>query len=257
MKIKIAIIVLIVACAGLGISLFATKKQGDEQHATDIASINVFSNQVVEVNDHVKELNQANLALNNDLTQARQQSAELSNNIVQVNATLEETRVSLATAQTQITNLNDQVTTLEARNAALNERAVQLTNDLVQLNELIEVTKAKLAHSEKNNAYLQDALQKQMALKAELEHKFNDINEVRAQIQKLKEEIFSARRAQLNKGNSTAGKKGAELLRMFSTPAPAPAPPKRAVASDLNVEVGSDGSIKVIPPLGGTNAPAR
>jgi chromosome segregation ATPase len=257
MKIKIAIIILIVACAALAIALFATKKQGDEQHTADVTSINSFSNQVVEANDHMKELNQANLALNNDLTQVRQQSTEISNSLVQVSTTLEETRVSLATAQTQITNLNDQVTTLEARNNALNARAVQLTNDIAQLNELIEITKAKLARSEKNNAYLQEALQKQMALKAELEHKFNDINEVRAQIQKLKEEIFSARRAQLNKNDTTSGKKGAELLRMFSTPAPTVTTPRRAVASDLNVEVGSDGSIKVIPPLGATNAPAR
>ena len=95
-----------------------------------------------------------------------------------------------------------------------------------------------------------------MAQKAVLEHKFSDISEVRAQLGKLKEEVFVARRVQLGKSD-ISGKKGAELLKLFrSTPATNP-PAKNASPYDLNVEVGSDGSVKIIAPAGATNSPAH
>ena len=256
MKIKIAIIVLIVACAGLGIALFATKKQGEEQHNTDVNSINSFSNQVVEASDHLKDLSQANLALTNDLAQSRLQGLEFSNSLATTTALLDETRGTLIAAQNQITNLNVQVSDLEAQNKVLDQRAEQLTNTIAQLNTLIAATQDKLTQSEANGAYLQDALQKQMAQKAELEHKFSDINEVRAQMKKLKDEMFIARRMQLSK-NDTSGKKGAELLKLRPTVTETNPPAKISPAYDLNVEVGSDGSVKVIPPIGNTNPPAR
>ena len=93
-----------------------------------------------------------------------------------------------------------------------------------------------------------------MAQKAEVEHKFNDLNELRQQVRKVKDDLFVARRLQLMK-NDNSQKKGAQLLIQRSVPAPtAPAPANYG----LNVEVGSDGSVKVIPPLGApTNAPAH
>jgi len=256
MKIKIAIIILAVLCAGLGIALFATKNQAIEEHRKDVDSINAFSNQVVEVNEQLKDLSQANLALTNDLAQSRQQSLELSNALASATLTLDETRASLTAAHNQITNLNVQISDLEAQNKVLDQRADQLTNTIAQLNALIETTQAKLAQTEKNSAFLQESLEKQMAQKAELEHKFNDINEVRAQVKKLKEEMFIARHMQLSK-NELAGKKGAEILKHRTTVTETNAAGKLPANYDLNVEVGSDGSVKIIPPIGATNAPAK
>ncbi|MEY4916392.1 MAG: hypothetical protein RL616_305 [Verrucomicrobiota bacterium] len=256
MKIKIAIIVLIVACLGLGVALFATKKQSEEQHSADVTSINSFSNQVVEANDQLKDLSQANLALTNDLALSRQQTLELSNALAVATLTLDQTRANLVDAQTQVTNLSIQITELETQNKVLDQRAEQLTNTIAQLNTLIAATQGKLAQADINNAYLQDALQKQMAQKAELEHKFSDINEVRAQVKKLKDEMFVARRMQLSK-TDPSGKKGAELLKPQPLTPEVSAPAKTSPAYDLNVEVGSDGSVKIIPPGGATNAPAK
>ena len=39
MKTKVAIIILAVACAGLGIALFAIKKQANDQQSKDAAAI--------------------------------------------------------------------------------------------------------------------------------------------------------------------------------------------------------------------------
>ena len=124
----------------------------------------------------------------------------------------------------------------------------------------IENTQNRLAIAETNRAFIEQELQKQMAQKAELEHKFNDLNEVRAQVKKLRDEAFVARRLQWMKAfvarrlqwmkNDNGQKKGAELL-MQRTPAVTntPVTADHQTNYNLNVEVGSDGSVRVIPPL--------
>ena len=71
------------------------------------------ANQVVSASVQLKDLGQVNLALTNDLAVSRQESQELSNSLVAVNATLDGTKSTLATAQEQITNLNGRVSDLE------------------------------------------------------------------------------------------------------------------------------------------------
>jgi chromosome segregation ATPase len=255
MKTKIAIIILAIASLGLGVALYATKKQAEDQHTQDVGSINDFSNQLVGANIQLKDLSQANLALTNDLELSRQQSVELSNSLASASALLADTKTTLASAQSQITNLNTHINDLEVQNKVLDQRANDLTNTIAQLSALIENTSIKLAIAETNREYLSGELSKQMAQKAELEHKFTDINEVRNQVKKLRDEMFIARRMQLNK-TDTGGRKGAEML-LARTPPPATAAAKLPANYDLNVEVGSDGSVKIIPPIGATNTPAK
>jgi len=256
MKIKIAIIILAIAAIGLGIALFATKKQGEEQHTKDVESITDFSNQVVTAHIKIEDLSQVNLALTNDLAVVHQEALELSNSLVNANSVLASTKSSLAAAQGEITNLNVQVSDLEIQNKVLDQRAAELTNTIAQMNALIADTHARLMQAETNTAFLQGELQKQMTQKAELEHKFNDVNEVRAQVKKLKDEMFIARHIQLSK-NDNSGKKGAQLLMTRTPPPSTNSPAKLPPNYDLNVEVGSDGSVKIIPPIGATNAPAH
>jgi chromosome segregation ATPase len=266
MKIKIAIVILLVACIGLGIALFATKKQGDEQHAADVTSIVDFSNQVVNANVQLNDFRQTNLALTNDLAASQhelnvsqQQADALSNSLAAASAALNNTKTSLASAQDQISSLNTHISDLETQNKVLDQRAMDLTNTIAQLSASIENTQNQLAIAETNRVFIETQLQKQMAQKAELEHRFNDINEVRAQVKKLKDEMFIARRLQWMK-NDTGNKKGAELL-MQKTPttsSTSAATNKTPQNYDLNVEVGSDGSVRVIPPLSvSTNSAAH
>lgn len=255
MKIKIAIIVLAIACIGLAVALIATKKQSEDQHAKDAKDISDYSNQVVAASVRLNDLSQVNLALTNDLALSRQEALELSNSLVAANVVLAADKTNLATAQEVITNLTFRVSDLEEQNKMLDQRAQELTNTIAQLNIRISNTLDKLAIAQTNADFLQGELQKQMTQKAELEHKFNDVNEVRAQVKKLKDEIFVAHRIELSK-NDYGSHKGAELLTpryagAFTNSSKVPA------NYDLNVEVGSDGSVKVIPPLGATNVPAQ
>jgi chromosome segregation ATPase len=261
MKTKIIIVVLAVVCVGLGIALIVIKNQGDSQHSSDVSSIVDFSNQVVSATQHIDSLTQVNLSLTNDLALSQQQAAELSNSLLTAATTLASTKSSLASAQdqvvtltNQISSLNTQITDLQSQNQVLDQRAADLTNTIAQLDRQIDDTENKLAIAETNNAFIQAELQKQLAEKAELERKFNDLDEVRAQVRKLKDELFVTRRLQLERYDNGTKKGGALLIQRtpLSKEEPKPAP-----SYDLNVEVGSDGSVKVIPPLGATNSAAH
>lgn len=267
MKIKVVIAVLAVACIGLGIALIVAKKQADNQHEADVSSIVDFSNQLAGANEHLKDSSQVNLTLSNDLASSQQQLAtaaeqmtQLSNSLTAsltaANAALADTKTSLASAQEMVTNLNSRISDLEAQNHVLDDQAQSLSNQLAQLTAQIEDTKTQLAVSRTNAAFLQHELQKQLAQRAELEHKFNDLAELRAQVKKLKNEMFIARRMQLDR-SGTGVKKGGELLMTHNDNTATVSRTPTGGNYDLNVEVGSDGSVKVIPPMGGSNGPAH
>ena len=267
MKIKVAIIVLVLALIALAIALFATKQQGVNLHTADVTSIVNFSNQLVESSAQLNEARQVNLDLTNDLSLTRSQLTvaqehleQLSNSLISVEVTLENTSALLAIAQNQITNLHVKMTDLEWHNKTLEQNAQELTATIAQLNGTIAETERKLSKETKNRAYLEKELQKQIALRTELEGKFNNLVEVRAQIRKLRDERIMTDRIATMK-DPTAGKKGAALLMMQSSsqvlgnPAARTATnslaPTKTSAPDynLNVEVGNDGSVKVISPL--------
>jgi len=249
MKTKIGIIILAAICIGLGIALIATKKQIDDQRKSDADRIFDFSNQVVAASANLDELRQVNLMLTNDLADSRQQTLTLSNNFAETASALTDTKASLDAAQTQVTSLNSRISDLEAQNQVLDQRAAALTNSIASLNAEIADTEAKLAKSETNNTFLTAELQQRMAEKAALERKFNDLDEVRGQVKKLRDELFVARRLQWMRAGTDPGsqQKGAQMLMQRNQPVPA------RPHYDLNVEVGSDGSIHVIPM--GTNSP--
>jgi chromosome segregation ATPase len=258
MKTKLGIVILVVACGGLAVALFATKRASDERLKKEVDAILDFSNQLVVATANLDELRQVNLMLTNDLAGSRQEALTLSNQLNETSGQLTSTRSSLQNAQDQIASLNGRITGLESRNQVLDQRAAALSNAIAGLNAQIADTEQKLASSETNNAFLERELQRQTAAKAELESKFNNLATVRAQVKKLKSDLVIARRLQwMREGTEPGTQKAAQLL--MQRPAPATA---RSPHYDLNVEVNSDGSIRVIPSPANasataTNSPAR
>ncbi|HEY1718883.1 MAG TPA: hypothetical protein VGH42_11420 [Verrucomicrobiae bacterium] len=254
MKIKNGIVILAAACAGLLIALIVTKKSADEQQRNSASAILDLSNQLDKASVSLNDLRQVNLTLNDDLATNRQEADTLSNDLAEAAGTLASTKATLQTAQDQITNLNSRITDLETQNQALDRRAAELTNTIALLNAQISDTQQKLVDSTTNNVFLTQELRRQMDEKAELERKFNTLTVVRTQVKKLRDDLLSARRLQwMREGTDpTMQPKGAQLLTRRAPPAatPQPLPPHY----DLNVEVGSDGSVHLIAPL--TNSPA-
>jgi uncharacterized protein (DUF3084 family) len=246
MKTQLGIIILVVVCVGMVVALVAEKKRADNQQKTDTDTIFDFSNQLTTASVNLDELRQVNLMLTNDLDASRQTLMILSNQYVATSDSLSNTTVALKTAQ-------DQIVGLEAQNQALDQRVAEMTNTIDNLSTQIAETQMKLVETETNNTFLESELKRQVAAKAELERKFNNLTQVRTQVRKLRDDLLVARRLQWMREGTAPGQpyKGAQLL-MARGPVT-----NRIVGPahyDLNVEVSSDGSVQVVPTM--TNAPA-
>jgi predicted RNase H-like nuclease (RuvC/YqgF family) len=256
MNTKTGIAILAVACFGFAVALVVLKHQADAQQAASAITISNFSNQIVKATISIEDLNQENQTLSSALATNREMSLTLSNQLAEAAGALAATSASLQTAQQQITNLNGHVMDLEAQNQMLDQRATSLSNTIAALDSQIVETRAKLATTETNNAFLDSELKRQVAERAELQRKFNDLAQVRAQVRKLRDDMIVAQRLEwMRQGiDPTKQMKGGQLLMQRPQPAAA-APAASSPAYNLNVEVGSDGTVHVLPPR--TNAPSR
>ena len=260
MKVRIGILVLALICLGLGIALVVSQRQATKQQQLDAETHSTLSNKVAQTEDKLEKQRQVNAELESDRTKQKVAYDELSNHLVQVTSSLSQTSAVLAateaalkTSQEETAKRDAKIAGLEAQNQALDKRALDLSTAITNLTSQIEETKRKLATSEGEKGFLEGELKRLVAEKAELERQFNDLKVLRAQVAKLKEELTVARRLDwIRRGLFTSGdQKGAQ--RLMQNPASSqPQTPKPSY--DLNVEVTSDGSVKVIPAL--TNTPA-
>jgi septal ring factor EnvC (AmiA/AmiB activator) len=254
MNTKVGVAILAAACVGLAVVLIVVKQSADTQRQQAVNAISEFSNQLDKATTSLNDLRQVNLTLNSDLATNRAATLELSNNLALTSNTLAGAETSLQTAQQQITNLNDRVTQLQARNQELDQQVGSLSNTIASLDTQITLTQMQLATTRTNNTFLESELKKQVAQREELERKFNDLKTVRTQVHKLKTDALVARRLEwIREGiDPTKPMKGGQLLMTRgSLPVPGQAAP--APNYNLNVEVRSDGSVRVMP---ATNAPA-
>ena len=148
--------------------------------------------------------------------------------------------------QSGFQTLNVQISDLQSQNQVLDQRATDFDQHHCPVERANRRHgKPKLAIAETNNVFIQGELKKSWPRRAELERKFNDLNEVRAQVRKLKDELFVARRLQLDRYTNGTKKGGALLIQrtpLYNANTNSPE------NYNLNVEVGSDGSVKVITP---------
>jgi len=265
MKNRVALVLLVLLCLGLGIALITTRKQAAERQAEDVNHIAYFSNQVVSVQDRLDRQLGVNAQFERDLEEHRKALGELTNHYTQVSANLNEvssnlarTEQSLKASQQEVARRDTKINSLESQNQALDKQALQLSASITNLTTQIAETQRKLAASEGDKAFLEKELKRLMAEKAELERQFNDLAVLRAQVAKLKEELNIARRIEwIRQGLfASSEQKGAQKL-MQGLNVPETKAKAQSSSYDLNVEVSADGSVKVIPPLGKTNSPSK
>jgi hypothetical protein len=259
-RIGVIILLLVLACAGLGIALIVIKNQAGKQEREYAESSSALSNNLVQVTDQLERQKQVAADLYAERERRIKDLAALTNTYVaslatlsQVSNSLVKTEAALKTSQEESAKRDAKITELEAQNQALDKQAVDLGTAITNLTAQIEETKRKLATSEGEKGFLEKELKRLMAEKAELERQFNDLVVLRAQVAKLKEELSVARRLEwIRQGLfASTDQRGAQQL--MQGPAHARVKPPKP-STDLNVEVSSDGSVKIIPPL--TNRPA-
>jgi chromosome segregation ATPase len=256
MKNLIGVIVLAGVCVGLAVVLLTTKKQAAEEKRKDIETISDLSNKVVKAEEDMGELRQVNILLTNDLATRTAEIASLTNKIVEVSNALVKTEETLQAEQAELARRDARIAELEATNQQLDQKAVGLSLAITNLNTQITDTQRKLEASEGDKAFLEKELKRMMAEKSELERQFNDLTVLRSQVAKLKEELSIARRLDwIRRGLfASSDQKGAQHL-IQGGPAAVGTGEVKTNLYDLNVEVSADGSVRVIPPISGTNAP--
>lgn len=258
MKNRMGIIILTLACVGLAITLVVNQSNATRDRKTAENRILSQSNIWVETEEKLDEQRRVNVNLTNDLAARVQDLTSLTNQINETSNTLAKTQDSLKAAQDEVAKRDIQIADLETQNKQLDEKATDLSNSITNLQTQIDTTQKKLAASEGDKAFLEKELQRLMAEKAELERQFNDLKVLRAQVAKLKEELNISRRlAWIREGIfARADQKGAQqLMAKSALPAPSGTNPdsnaRPTNSYDLNVEISSDGTVRVIP--GGTN----
>lgn len=256
MKNLIGVIVLAVVCIGLAVVLFSTKKQATEEKHRDTETILYHSNQWEKTRADLEEHKQVIQNLEKDIETRKQEFGELTNKFTDVSAHLLQTEATLKATQEEVVKRDAKIAALEVQNKELDDKAIDLSASLTNLTTQIEETQRRLTASEGDKAFLEKELKRLMGEKAELERQFNDLNVLRAQVAKLKEELSIARRLEwIRKGLFASDEqKGAQRLMKLSAESAAGPTPKTN-GYDLNVEVKSDGSVKVIPALTNTVPP--
>ena len=123
---------------------------------------------------------------------------------------------------------------LETQKSELSGQLEVLNGKITTLEGKIADTERRLAASEGDKEFLQRELRRMQAEKVALEQRFQDLAQLREQVQVLKEEMGIARRLDvIRRGGSLFDRKGAQLLQE-GIPRP---PESGSVRGDLNVEV--------------------
>lgn len=253
MKAKVIISILAVVTLGLVIALLTSRKTISHQDEKIVALSNEWQKASIKLDD-LTQVHNTTIA---DLDKRNAEFLSLTNSYTEALATLaktegelKQTEDSLKLTKDEVAARDAKITSLENQNKELDAKSAELSTALTNLTTRIEATQQKLASAEGDKAFLQKELSRLMAEKAELERQLNDLAFLKKQVSQLKAELSIARRLEwIRQGLFSPGEqKGANQL-MQKTP-----PVAKSNAYDLNVEINSDGSIKVIPPL--TNAPA-
>jgi hypothetical protein len=257
---RTGVIILLLICLGLGIGLIVVKKRSTEQHGQDVERNEVLSNNLVKTSEQLDRQKQVNAELESDREKQRRAFDELTNNFTsmtvslsQTSSILAKTEAALKASQAETARRDAKIADLEAQNQALDKQALDLSTAITNLTVQIEETKRKLAASEGEKGFLEGELKRLIAEKADLERQFNDLTVLRAQVAKLKEELSIARRLDWIRRGLFASSDERGASRLMRTTAPTQ-PKEPRPNYDLNVEVRSSGTAKVIPPL--TNTPA-
>jgi chromosome segregation ATPase len=256
MKLKIATVILFLICIVLGFMLVQRQKETRElQEATDAttAALTFASNQWKKASDDLATQEKVTASLGNTVKTREAEVAALSNKLTEAKAQIEKTEADAKAkeqaAQAELAKRDAKINELEGQRDDLGKRMAALTNTLAGLQRQISETERKLSVSEGDREFLLKELKRLQTEKVELERQFNDLKLLKAQVNKLKDELTIARRLDFIRAGVFGGLKGAEML-MRKTP---PGPPAGSTNFNLNVEFKQDSGARVLPPA--TNAP--
>jgi myosin heavy subunit len=256
MKSKIAVVILVLICLGLGVALVTEQRKHTQEKKERDDQIALQSQNLEKTHKDLEEQKQVNMSLEGDLKSRGEDLATLSNNLSKVLTELEKsdaqgkaTAEQLRIAQVELAKKDQKIGEMEAERVVLGKQMEQLTNSITGLEKQIAATQQRLATTRGEKDFLSRELTRLRSEKAELERQFNDLAVLRAQVSKVKEEMAISRRLEFIRLNifGVTAKGGAQGL--MTQPA---RPSSNPTNYDLNVEVRQGGAPRVVAP---TNLP--
>jgi len=190
--------VLVLTCTVLVISLIVMKRGDNAEHENDAGAIAEFSNRLDSAQTQIAIGKGTILTLSNRLDESRSASLSFSNHLIGAESTI-------ALDTEQITNLTRQVvekvSEYQTLSQTLDRRVMDLTNQMAGLTSQIALTKAGLDQANNDYALLENRLRRDVAERIVVERKFNNLLELQAQVQKLKQNPAGV----ISSGNIYAG----------------------------------------------------
>ena len=178
-------IALALACTVLVITLIVMKRGDDARHESDVSSITDYSNRLDSAHTEVAIYHGTILVLSNSLAETLSASLSFSNQLAEAQSTM-------VFDTEQSTNLNRQIAEVKSENQTLNQRLMDLTNQtagqITGLTNQIAVARAGLDQANKDYVLLENRLRRDVAERVVVERKFNNLPELQAQVQRLKED---------------------------------------------------------------------
>ncbi|MBI3879687.1 MAG: hypothetical protein HY301_06440 [Verrucomicrobia bacterium] len=248
MKANIAIVILIFLALLLGVALLHVQSTAKNEKHQDMARISDLTTNLEDKVVKLDEQKKVNDQLVSNLAAKIEEVGSFSNKLVatagELTKTQADAKAAAAAAAAEIAKRDQSIVKLEGERDELDRKMIALNGTLATLNTKIGDTERKLAASEGDREFLLKELKRLQAEKADVEKKFNDLVVLRAQVNKLKDELSAARRLDwFRRGLYGDQPKGGQL--MVQGVANNPAASSSTTNSGLNVELRTDGSVRV------------
>lgn len=255
MKSKVAIIILLIICLGLGAALWYRHQQAVQKQSLAQDDIEKLQTDLRQAIAKLTEQRNVNATLETNRAFLQEELQAVSNKLQSVSTTLTETKAQAKKdaqkAQEEIAQRDQKINQLEKQNSQYSARMEELNSNISTLESQIAQTEQQLSAAEGDREFLLNELKRLQAEKAELERQFNDLAVLREQVRNLTEELTISRRLDwLKRGlfgsaGSASDLKGAERLqRGFSTPEPTTQQPDEDYGLEVELERSGDARIQ-------------
>lgn len=254
MRTNAIVILLVLACIGLGVVLAVDKKHHDEETQQRDNTIMEYSNHVISLEGKLREQTNVNYTLSTNLAESEVELDKASNDLASLQSNLSTAQANLEKSQTDakaaaekatadLAEKDKKISDLENQNQELDKQSANLRNSIADKETQIQDTQKKLDAAEGDKTLLLAELKRLQAEKADLESKFNDLVALKEQVRKLKDDLTTARKLDwIRRGiYDSIRVKGGELL-MHPELASTSPPPTNA---NMSVEIRQSGGVSV------------
>lgn len=250
-------IVLTVLSAGLATGWLYSSKTATADRTAAAQLAQDLTNQVNKVSADFAESRAVSTELRSTVERQSVQLTTLSNQVQQRSADLAATsarldeaqskaRTDSESAQAEIAKREQRIAGLVTNNEDLTRQLAGLNQQIAALDGKISEYRRQLAESEGDRAVLLTHLRSLQSEKSELERKFQDLDTLREEYRRVRQEQAIARRQEFRRKEAYAfEKKGAELVKT-GVKKSSPSKPNPD-ARTLKVETDTTGKSKVVP----------